>query len=76
MMLDLLSCSLEELYKMQEGVEGRLEKHRVQEPSTKRAHSREHEVWVLISHGYIEELHRIRDAIIEKKAKRTQKEAE
>ena len=67
MILDLSSIPLDALYKMLSEVEEGLEKHRAQEPSTKRAHAREHELWVAVSHGYIENIQRIRDEIIAKK---------
>lgn len=76
MILDLSSCSLEALYKMQAEVEQALDRHREQEPSTKRAHTREHEIWVAVSHGYIENIQRIRDAIIAKKKVLTESAAE
>lgn len=67
MILDLSPIPLDALYKMLSDVEEGLEKHRAQEPSTKRAHAREHEVWVAVSHGYIENIQRLRDEIIAKK---------
>lgn len=67
MILDLSTIPLDALYKMLSEVEEGLEKHRAQEPSTKRAHAREHEIWVAVSHGYIENIQRIRDEIIAKK---------
>lgn len=67
MILDLSPIPLDALYKMLSDVEEGLEKHRAQEPSTKRAHAREHEIWVAVSHGYIENIQRIRDEIITKK---------
>jgi len=76
MILDLSSIPLDALYKMLSDVEEGLEKHRAQEPSTKRAHAREHEVWVAVSHGYIENIQRIRDEIIAKKKALTESAVE
>lgn len=76
MKLDLLSYSLDELYMMQADYEREIQKHRQKEPSTKRKHFREHEIWVLVSDSLIETLHEIRDAIIAKKSAATVEQTE
>lgn len=44
-----------------------LERYRALEPSTKRKHQKEHDLWVAISHAKLERIHKIREEIIKKK---------
>lgn len=67
MILDYSNCSLESLYEMLREQEASLEKYRAQEPSTKRKHRKEHDLWVAISQAKLERIHEIREVIIKKK---------
>lgn len=67
MILDYSQCSLEALYKMLSEQESSLERYRAQEPSTKRKHKKEHDLWVAISQAKLERIHEIREEIIKKK---------
>lgn len=67
MILDYSGCSLESLYQMLNEQETSLERYRAQEPSTKRKHQKEHDLWVAISQVKLERIQEIREEIIKKK---------
>lgn len=67
MILDYSDCSLADLYEMLKEQEVSLENYRTQEPSTKRKHRKEHDLWVAISQAKLETIQIIRDEIISRK---------
>ncbi len=67
MIIDYSGCSLESLYQMQSERELALDRHREKEPSTKRKHTKEHELWVAVTHTYLEDIRKIREEIVKKK---------
>lgn len=76
MVLDLSIFSLEELYKILSEQEASLERHRVLEPSIKRKHKKEHDLWVAVSHTRLETIRKIRDEIILRKKAESKRETE
>ena len=65
----MICIVLSTLYKMQADMEERLSELRSKEPFFKRKNEREHQVWFMQCHAYIDDLGKIRDAISFKKAK-------
>lgn len=76
MILDYSNCSLESLYEMLREQEASLEKYRAQEPSTKRKHRKEHDMWVAISQAKFERIHEIREEIIKKQKENNNEKSE
>ncbi len=63
---EYLRLSLEELYDCQAKIEQQIKKIREEEPPTKRKYEDQHKIWFSVCHNWINELDKIRDAIIEK----------
>ena len=74
MIFDYSNCSLDALYEMLREQESSLERYRAQEPSTKRKHRKEHELWVAISQAKLERIHELREEIIRKKRSQGEKD--